>query len=104
MTPLEAQVQRMADREIAAWRVRDAKVLYSLLHPDMVWPCPPDATAYDPARWVFPFGRYDHQQWKAEWEWSLRTHDLGRNRRTTAWKMVSEQDDGAFAIADVDTL
>lgn len=98
------EIQAMVDRETAAWDARDAEALVSLFHPDMVWPWPPDAAAHDPARWVFPLGRYDRARWKAGWEELFRTHDLVHNRRRTVRIVTSEQDDGGFAVVDVDTL
>ena len=98
------EIQAMVDRETAAWNTQDAEALASLFHPDMVWPWPPDARAHDPARWVFPLGRYDRQRWKAGWEELFRTHELVHNRRHTVRIVVSEQGDGAFAVVDVDTL
>jgi ketosteroid isomerase-like protein len=104
MTPLEDQVQRRVDRQAAGWEARDAQALVSLFHPDMVWPWPSDATAHDPARWAFPFGRYNRQRWKAEWKQLFRTHDPMHHHRTMVWIMLSEQGDGAFPVVDVDTL
>ena len=104
MASAEAQIQALVDRETAAWNAGDAEVLVSLFHPDMVWPWPPEATAHDPARWVFPFGRFDRQRWKLEWEELFRTHQLVHNRRKTVRIVVSDQGDGAFAVVDVDTL
>ena len=102
-TPAD-EIQAIVDRETAAWDGRDAETLVSLFHPDMVWPWPPDATAHDPASWVFPLGRYDRARWKAGWEELFRTHELVHNHRTTVRIALSEQGDGAFAVVDVDTL
>ena len=98
------QIQALVDRETAAWNARDAEALVALFHADMVWPWPPEATAHDPERWVFPFGRFDRQRWKAQWEELFRTHELVHNRRKTVRIVISEQGDGAFAVVDVDTL
>jgi len=104
MTTVEAEIQAMVDRETAAWDRQDAEALVSLFHPDMVWPWPPDASTHDPARWVFPQGRFDRQRWKADWETLFCTHALVHDRRATVRIAVSEQGDGAFAVVDVDTL
>lgn len=98
------EIQAMVDRETAAWDTQDAAALVSLFHPDMVWPWPPDAQAHDPAAWVFPMGRFDRDRWKASWEELFRTHELVHNRRQTVRIVVSEQQDAAFAVVDVDTL
>jgi ketosteroid isomerase-like protein len=104
MTSVEEQIRRLVDAETAAWNSRDAEALISLFHPDMVWPWPPDAQAHDPAYWVMPFGRFDRERWKTQWEELFRTHDLVHNIRRTVRIVVSEQGDGAFAVVDVDTL
>lgn len=104
MSSASSEIQAMVDRETAAWDAQDAEALVALFHPDMVWPWPPDATAHDPIRWVFPLGRYDRARWKAGWEELFRTHALVHNRRDTVRIVVSEQGDGAFAVVDVDTL
>lgn len=99
-----AEIQGMVDRETAAWDAQDAEALVDLCHPDMVWPWPPDGDAHDPVTWVFPYGRYDRDRWRAEWQSLFDTHTLVRNRRTTAKITVSAEGDGAFAVVDVDTL
>jgi hypothetical protein len=70
----------------------------------MVWPWPPDDESHDPARWVFPQGRFDRDRWKAEWQQLFDTHELVHNRREIVRIAVSDQQDGAFAVVDVDTL
>lgn len=100
----EAEIQAMVDAETAAWNARNAEVLVSLVHPDMVWPWPPTGQAHDSEQWVMPLGRYDRQRWKAQWDELFRTHDLIHNHRRTVRIVVSEQGDGGFAVVDVDTL
>jgi ketosteroid isomerase-like protein len=97
-------IQEMVDRETRAWDRQDAEELVSLFHPDMVWPWPPAARSHDPASWVFPWGRYDRDRWKAAWQELFRTHHLVHNVRKTVRIELSEQGDGAFAVVDVDTL
>jgi ketosteroid isomerase-like protein len=62
-----SEIEAMVERETAAWDRQDATALVDLFHPDMVWPWPPDSQAHDPARWVFPQGRFDRERWKAGW-------------------------------------
>lgn len=104
MTGVRDEIQAMVDRETSAWDRQDAEALVSLLHPDMVWPWPPDAASHDPQSWVFPLGRYDRQRWKEGWTELFRSHELVHNHRRTVRIEVSEQGDGAFAVVDVDTL
>src|SRR5512143_3483246 len=98
------EIQGMVDRETAAWDAQDAEALVSLFHPDMVWPWPPDASAHDPALWVFPLGRFERERWKRGWEELFRDHELVHNRRATVRVAASDEGDGGFAVVDVDTL
>lgn len=98
------EIRDMVDRETRAWDRRDAEALVDLFHPDMVWPWPPDASAHDPALWVFPLGRFDRRRWKAGWEELFSTHTLVHNRRRIVRIAVSAEGDGGFAVVDVDTL
>lgn len=104
MGKIRSEIQTMVDRETAAWNAKDADALVSIFHPDMVWPWPPDGATHDPEHWVFPFGRYDRSRWKASWQELFDTHDLVHNIRSTVRIEISEQEDGAFAVVDVDTL
>ena len=104
MEDIRAEIQAMIDRETRAWNTQDADALVSIFHPDMVWPWPPDAGAHDPAIWVFPLGRFDRDRWRAGWQELFETHELVHNRRETVRIAVSEEEDGAFAVVDVDTL
>jgi ketosteroid isomerase-like protein len=101
---IELEIQAVVDRETMAWQQQDAAALVALFHPDMVWPWPPDNHAHDPAAWVFPQGRFNRDRWKAGWEELFRTHELVHNHRRTVRIVVSAEDDGAFAVVDVDTL
>jgi ketosteroid isomerase-like protein len=101
---VKEEIQAIIDRETRAWNAQDSETLVSLFHPDMVWPWPPDENAHDPEKWVFPQGRYNHNRWKKNWEELFRTHELMHNHRKTVKIVVSEEEDGAFAVVDIDTL
>ena len=101
---VEQQIRAMVERETHAWNARDAEALVDLFHPDMVWPWPPDAHSHDPATWIFPQGRFDRERWRDGWQHLFDTHELLRNNRTIVRIAVSEEEDGAFAVVDVDTL
>ncbi len=104
MNQVETLIQSLVDRETDAWNRKDAEALVSLFHPDMVWPWPPDGQAHDPASWIFPQGRYDKTRWKLGWEQIFRDYELVRNIRKTVKIVVSNEEDGGFAVVDVDTL
>jgi hypothetical protein len=80
------------------------ELILSVLHPDMVWPWPPGASAHDPIDWVLEWGRYDCERWKRKWQELFDTHDLMHNRRIIRRIEVAAQNDGGFAVVDVDTL
>jgi ketosteroid isomerase-like protein len=101
---IEEQIREMVHRETRAWDARDADALVEIFHPDMVWPWPADDAAHDPIHWVFPQGRFNRERWRAGWQQLFDTHDLVHNKRKIVRVAVSEQNDGAFAVVDVDTL
>ena len=51
----ESEIQALVDRETADWDGQDLEELFSLLHPDMVWPGHPDTEARDPVVWASEF-------------------------------------------------
>lgn len=104
MADARAQIQQMVDAETAAWDSRDANALADLFHPDAVWAWPPDAGSHDPETWDMPLGRFNRERWTAQWDELFRTHDLVHNRRVTVRIVVSAEQDGGFAVVDVDTL
>ena len=98
------QIEEIVHRETRAWDAKDADLLLTIFHPDMVWPWPPDAASHDPALWVMPFGRYDAARWRRSWQELFDTHDLVHNKRRIEKIVASREGDGAFAVVDVDTL
>ena len=98
------EIRELVDRETRAWDTQDVELLLSVLHPDMVWPWPPDPTAHDPMDWVLEWGRYDHERWRDGWQRLFDTHELLHNRRQTRKIELSAEGDGVFAVVDVDTL
>jgi ketosteroid isomerase-like protein len=101
---VEEQIQTLVDRETRAWDAQDADALVDLFHPDMVWPWPPSASDHDPMTWVLPQGRFNRERWRQGWNQLFAEHLLVHNRRKTVRIVASAQQDGAFAVVDVDTL
>ena len=99
-----ADIQALIDKETRAWDEQDVDLLLSLLHPDMVWPWPPHASAHDPLDWVLEWGRYDADRWRQKWQALFDSHILVHNRRITRSIVLSDEKDGAMAVVDVDTL
>jgi ketosteroid isomerase-like protein len=101
---VRGQVQSLVDLETQGWNTKNPDLFLSMIHPDMVWPWPPNAHAHDPIDWVFVLGRFDHERWRKRWQELFDTHDLVHNRRDTVRIEVSAEEDGAFAVVDIDTL
>jgi len=99
-----AEIREIVDRETRAWDTLDVDLLLSVLHPDMVWPWPPDPAAHDPIDWVLVLGRFDRERWRRAWQTLFDTHQLVHNRREIRRIEISAEADGAFAVVDVDTL
>jgi ketosteroid isomerase-like protein len=104
MNQVEREIEEIIHRETRAWDSKDADLLLTIFHPDMVWPWPPTPEAHDPALWVMELGRYDAERWRRGWQELFETHSLIHNRRQIVKIVLSREKDGAFAIVDVDTL
>ncbi|HXU28877.1 MAG TPA: DUF4440 domain-containing protein, partial [Bacteroidia bacterium] len=98
------EIQEIVNRETRAWDTQDVELLISVFHPDMVWPFPPDANAHDPMQWVFVMGRFNKERWMALWQELFDTHKLAHNHREIKKIVVTKEQDGAFAVVDIDTL
>jgi ketosteroid isomerase-like protein len=103
-TTASDEIEEIVNRETRAWDRKDVELLMTILHPDMVWPFPRTAQSHDPMDWVMVLGRYDRERWRKGWQELFDTHALIHNRRQIKKVEVSEQEDGAFAVVDVDTL
>jgi ketosteroid isomerase-like protein len=104
VSEVEAEIREIVNRETRAWDTKDVRLLLSVFHPDMVWPWPPTAQHHDPLDWVFWAGRYDYERWSRNWQQLFDTHELVHNRREIKRVVVTAEEDGAFAVVDVDTL
>jgi ketosteroid isomerase-like protein len=103
-TAVARQIQELVDLETTAWNTKNPDLFLSMIHPDMVWPWPPTADSHDPIDWVFVLGRFERERWRKGWQDIFDTHDLIRNQRATVRIEVSKEEDGAFAVVDIDTL
>ncbi len=104
MRAAEKEIREIVARETRAWDTKDADLLLTVFHPDMVWPWPPTSQDHDPALWILPFGRFDASRWRRSWQELFDTYALVHNRREIVRIELSEERDGAFAVVDVDTL
>ncbi len=104
MTDAAGRIRALVDLETRAWDTQDVSLLLTVFHPDMVWPWPPRPDAHDPLEWVIEWGRFDESRWRRGWQRLFDTHRLVHNRRTIRKIVVSNEDDGGFAVVDVDTM
>lgn len=104
MSDAKKQIEEIVNRETRAWDTQDVDLLMSVFHHDMVWPWPPTSRSHDPIDWVIEWGRYDYQRWRSGWQKLFDTHQLARNQREIRRIEVSAEQDGAFAVVDIDTL
>lgn len=100
----EDDVRQIVNRETEAWNQKNADLLISVFHKEMVWPWPPTQNHHDPIDWVLVQGKFDANRWTRNWQNLFDTHDLVRNIRTIQKIVVSKEQDGAFAVVDIDTL
>jgi hypothetical protein len=104
MNTAAAAIEEIVHRETRAWDTQDVDLLLSIIHPDMVWPWPPHDRAHDPEQWVIALGRFDRERWRRGWRDLFDSHVLVHNRRVIRRIEVSPQQDGGFAVVDVETL
>lgn len=98
------EIEEIINRETRAWDRQDVELLMTIFHPDMVWPWPKNPQAHDPMEWIITWGRYDYDRWKKGWLELFNTHKLVHNKREIKKVSVSKEEDGAFAVVDIDTL
>jgi catechol 2,3-dioxygenase-like lactoylglutathione lyase family enzyme len=70
----------------------------------MVWPWPSRYDAHDPVEWRFGMGRFDAERWRDHYERLFSDWELVHNHRRIVKIELSAQEDGAFAVVDIDTL
>lgn len=98
------EIQEIIDRESRAFDTADVELMLSVYHPDMVWAWPPHSRAYDPMDWIMRMGRFNYDRWYKQTQLFFDTHTLIHNKRETQKIVMSDEQDGAFAVVDVDTL
>jgi ketosteroid isomerase-like protein len=104
MNDARLQIEEIVNRETRAWDTQDVELLISIFHQDMVWPWPRTPNSHDPMDWVMVLGRFNAERWKKGWQELFDTHKLIHNRRQILKIEISQENDGAFAVVDIDTL
>ena len=98
------EVKEIIDRETKAWDTKNVDLLLSIFHPDMIWVWPKDNKSYDPVDWKLPLGKFNKDRWWKNYSEMFEKYDLIKNDRKIVDIKISDQEDGAFAVVDVDTL
>jgi ketosteroid isomerase-like protein len=101
---VKENIMAMVNRETEAWNSKDVDQLVSIFHQEMVWPWPPTQSHHDPMDWLLVLGKFNALRWGRNWQELFDSHDLVRNDRKIQKIVVSNEEDGAFAVVDVDTL
>ncbi len=104
MDDIKKQIEEIVNRETRAWDTQDVDLLMTIFHHDMVWPWPPTPQSHDPIDWVIEWGRFDYERWRNGWQKLFDMHRLAHNKREIKRIEVSAEQDGAFAVVDIDTL
>lgn len=99
----ENAIREIVNRETQAWDTQDVKLLITVFHPDMVWPFPPNSNAHDPIDWIFVMGRFQKERWMKVWQELFDTHRLVHNHREIKKIVMTKEQDGVFAVVDIDT-
>ncbi len=100
----ESEIHEIINRETSAWNQKSVALLLSVFHSDMVWVWPTDSQKHDPLTWTSHLGKFDQERWTTVYNNWFSTFELVRNDRKTLKIFVAKQEDGAFAVVDVDTL
>lgn len=97
-------IQEIVDRETSAWDTQDVELLLSIFHPDMVWVWPKDEQSHDPVDWETPMGKFNYERWKKFYTQMFDDYELVNNDRETVSIVETAEQDGGFAVVDIDTL
>ena len=101
---VEQIIQGLVDIETEGWDTKNPDLFLSIIHPDMVWAWPPTTDAHDPVDWVFVMGRFNKERWRRLWQGLFDIYHLIYNVRKTVKIQITAEEDGAYAVVDIDTL
>lgn len=97
-------IVEIVNRETTAWNDKNVKLLLSIFHPDMVWVWPKDRNSHNPIDWESPQGKFDIARWTNIYNDLFVKFDLVHNKREIVKIVSTDEQDGGFAIVDIDTL
>lgn len=98
------EIEEIVYREGRAFQNQDVDLMMSIYHPDMVMPWPLHSRAYDPMEWIMRMGKFNLDRWSKKLHVYFDTHEFVHDRRVIKKILFSEEQDGALAVVDVDSL
>ena len=101
---MEKEIKEIVNRETSAWNSQNVPLLLSIFHPDMVWVWPKNADSHNPVDWETPQGKYDMERWTKVYQNMFLAFTLEHNKRKIVSITVTNEQDGGFAVVDIDTL
>jgi len=96
--------EEIINRETKAWDTQNVELFLTIFHKDMVWPWPANNADHDPINWKLFLGKFDYNRWKNIYTNFFNENRLIHNNRKIMKITISKENDGAFAIVDIDTL
>lgn len=101
MDSLNNEINEIVRREQDAWEMKDAELLLTVFHRDMVWAWPRDFDSLNPFYWQMDLGRFDHELWLDHWTEFFRVYDLIDAVVKLQKVSFSVREDAAFAVVDL---
>lgn len=101
---MHENIVEIVNRETRAWDNKNTDLLLSIFHPDMVWVWPKDSNSHNPVDWECPQGKFDIIRWKCIYDNLFSNFDLVHNSREIIKIVCTKEQDGGFAVVDIDTL
>jgi ketosteroid isomerase-like protein len=98
------EIKEIVNRETKAWDTQDIELLLSIFHPDFVWVWPKDNKSHNPVDWKINRGKFNYSRYEKAYKELFFNYKLVHNKRSIKKIVVSEYEDGAFAVVDIDTL
>ena len=98
------ELKEIVNRETSAWNTQDIHLLLSIFHPDMVWVWPLNNHAHNPIDWEAPQGKFDYKRWYQIYSDMFSSFTLEHNKRAIIKIVTTAEQDGGFAVVDIDTL
>lgn len=101
MSQLQQEIEEIVNREKDAWEMKDAELLLTVFHEDMVWAWPRNFDTLNPFYWQVDLGRFNHASWKVHWQDFFDAYELVDALVKVQKVQFSDAKDAAFAVVDL---